>query len=152
MAAILVLHFNFFFNIFVLTKMAGRHAFVLWISTFYKLRTVVLREKSKYKKVSVLPIWKVKSNVSSILPFVRVLHDSCFSLKNGLRSKRYRLYFPYGQYSNLFTFRLLSQHCLRSTLHIFHCFEREPFAVRLKCHEVWRAPIEYIEYYSWVSV
>ena len=41
--------------------------------------------KSKYKKVAVLPIRIVKSNVSSVRPFVREKHGEtrCFSLTKG---------------------------------------------------------------------
>ena len=58
-----------------------------------------------YKKVGILPICKVKSNVSSV---------RLFSLTKGLR-------FLYQQYMDLFIFRFVSEHCLRSTLRLFHC-------------------------------
>ena len=31
------------------------------------------------------------------------------------------LYYPYRQYTNFFLFRFVSEHCLRSTLRLFHC-------------------------------
>ena len=63
--------------------------------------------KSKYKKVGVLPIRIVKSNVSSVGPV---------SLWRRTNARNVRLCYPYRQYTNPFIFRFLSEHCLRSTL------------------------------------
>ena len=37
-------------------------------------------------------------------------------------ARNVRLYYPYRQYTNLFIFRFVSEHCLRSTLRLFHYF------------------------------
>ena len=60
------------------------------IFSYYKCSVVELLHayhKSKYKKVGVLPIWIVKSNVSS----VGRNNVSCCSLTKGPRLKRYNL-------------------------------------------------------------
>ena len=65
--------------------------------------------KLKYKKVGVLPIRVVKSNVSSVGP-------PSVSLRRRADARNVRLYYPYRQYTNLFIFRFVSLLCLRSTL------------------------------------
>ena len=67
--------------------------------------------KSKYKKVGVLPIQIVKSNVSSVGPSLE--RNRSANVRN------VRLYYPYRQYTDLFIFRFVSEHCLRSTLRLF---------------------------------
>ena len=71
----------------------------------------MFRYKSKYKKVSVLPIWIVKSNVSSIGP-------SSERKKRRVNARNVRLYYPYWQYTDLFIFRFASLLCLPSTLRL----------------------------------
>ena len=113
----------------------------------------------------VLPIWKIKTNVSSIChspetddsrlidfknskwltfvsyyafvivtlfwlafflslwlfllyEFTRFLFIFCLSLMNGLRSKRLSLLSISAVHQVLFIFQFLSEHCLRSTLHV----------------------------------
>ena len=48
--------------------------------------------KSKYKKVGVLPIWEVKSNVSSVGP----------SSERNMILPDVRLYYPYRQHTNAY--------------------------------------------------
>ena len=43
----------------------------------------------------------------------------CFSLTKGQSAWNVRLYFLYRQYTNLFIFWFVSQHCLRSTLRLY---------------------------------
>ena len=73
--------------------------------------------KLKYKKVGVLPIQIVKSNVSSVVPSSE--RNQFFCLMKGQCSKLYTLLsftLPYQQYTNLFIFRFVSLHSLHSRL------------------------------------
>ena len=51
-------------------------------------------------------------------PFVREKHVSCFSLKKGLRCKRWAL-LSVSTVHQPFSISIVSQHCLRSTLRLF---------------------------------
>ena len=65
----------------------------------------MFRYKLKCKKVGVLPIWIVKSNVSSVDPSSEreaFLSDEV--------SRNVRLYYPYRQYTNLFIFQYFDNH------------------------------------------
>ena len=73
--------------------------------------------KSRYKKggvTGVLPIWIVSLTFTSVGP----LSEKNISLAN---ARNVRLYLPYRQYTNLFIFRFVSQHCPRSTRFISVC-------------------------------
>ena len=65
------------------------------------LRRAVFRYKSKYKKVGVLPIRIVKSNVSSIGP------SSERNTRQRANAQNVRLYYSYRLYTNLFYLNLL---------------------------------------------
>ena len=65
------------------------------------LRRTVFRYKSKYKKVGVLPIRIVKSNVSSIGP------SSERNTWQRAYAQNVRLYYSYRLYTNLFYLNLL---------------------------------------------
>ena len=45
------------------------------------------------------------------------------SLWRRANARNVRLYYPYRQYTNLSTFRIVSEHCLRITLHLFQYFD-----------------------------
>ena len=57
-------------------------------------------------------------------------NDFCFSLTGRADAQNVRLYFLYRQYSNLFIFRFVSQHCLRSTLHFIFLSDEGPMAFK----------------------
>ena len=65
---------------------------------------------SKSKKIGVVPIRIVWSNVSSIGPVF---------LWRRANARNVRPYYPYWQYTDLFIFLFVSLLCLRSTLRLF---------------------------------
>ena len=82
-----------------------------WI--YLTLKNLWKRNKSKYKKVGVLPIRIVWSNVLSIGPS---------SERNTIyhtREKYYIPYYPYWQNTDLFIFWFVSLLCLHSTLRLW---------------------------------
>ena len=71
---------------------------------------------SKYKHVIVLPVWKAKSDVSSVGPswerkLVFLWQRTCI--------RNVRSCLPYRQYTNIFIFWFISEHCLHSTQRLF---------------------------------
>ena len=66
---------------------------------------------SKYETVGVLPIWIVKSNVSSV--------GSSSERNRRANALNVRLYYPSWQYTNLFILRFVSLLRLPSTLRLF---------------------------------
>ena len=73
-----------------------------------------------------LPIQKVKSNVSSIGPLWKRNRETGCSSPSSLwrraNARNVRLYFLYRQYTNLFIFRFVSLLCLRRTLRLFSVY------------------------------
>ena len=74
---------------------------------------------SRYKKVGVLTIRIVKSNVQSVGPSSE---RNRVPLQRRANAQNVRLYYPYWQYTNLFIFRFVSLLSLRSTLRLFHLY------------------------------
>ena len=98
-----------------------RYSVHLYCTKSYRMviKTVVincLKINRNIKKFGVLPIWKAKSNVSSVDPLSQ--RNIVYFSNEGPRNDK--LCFPYRQYTNLFIFRFVSEHCLRSTLRLFH--------------------------------
>ena len=73
------------------------------------------RLKSKYGKVCVLPIWIVKSNVSSVGPLTLF-----FFSDEGPTLETLDFTIRIGSTPTFLYFDFVSEHCLRSTLRLFH--------------------------------
>ena len=87
-------------------KLARTRNSVETLLKFPYFLNAVQRTLYTQKKVGVLPIWIVKSNVSS------VGHDvTYFSISTV--HQPFSISSPYRQYTNLFLFRFVSEHCLR---------------------------------------
>ena len=85
--------------------------------------------KSKYKKVGVLPIRIVQSNISSFGSSSernRTKKKSFYFLfvsDEGPMLETLDYHYPYWQYTDIFIFPFVSLLCLRSTLRLFRCLQ-----------------------------
>ena len=60
--------------------------------------------------------------------YIIIFYLFSVSLWRRANARNVRLYYPYRQYTNLFIFRFVSEHCLRSTLHIINLLLTSPIA------------------------